>query len=370
MVAYATVMVFGWVLGVPAAYGLIMYKSRSQLRKLVTAEVQTHASRALLGGKDENARKLAAEDMDQLFKDAQTDRIVVRDEQREMWSDSKWEVMHESDRAKRWLVDGLTRTAMVRMAKSAEKRTVPDARAAVRVGIELHEFAEEYAHLPTLLNTLNESLRGFLNRPLFLNEKDTMFNFLILGQAGVGKTRLGTKMCELLSHFGLYLYDKMKVASRSDFVADFEGQTANKVRGFLAANQERVLFLDEAYALSTYEPMKPGQEKKDRKLTVYSQEAIDALNQYLSENAGSGCFIAAGYPKEMEEDFLPANKGLIRRFETTVEACVGGDEGSRAPRTCVPYAFEVTVPGASAFDAAAEKRCAKSSALRTGASSL
>ena len=40
-----------------------------------------------------------------------------------------------------------------------------------------------------------------------------------------------------------------------------------------------------------------------------------------------------------------------RRFKTTVEACVGGDEGSRALRTCVPYAFEVTVPGASAFDA-------------------
>ena len=59
---------------------------------------------------------------------------------------------------------------------------MPDARAAVRVGIELHEFAEEYAHLPTLLNTLNESLRGFLNRPLFPNEKDTMFNFLILAR--------------------------------------------------------------------------------------------------------------------------------------------------------------------------------------------
>ena len=38
----------------------------------------------------EEARKLAAEDMDQLFKDAQKDRIVVRDEQRDMWSDSKW----------------------------------------------------------------------------------------------------------------------------------------------------------------------------------------------------------------------------------------------------------------------------------------
>ena len=44
-----------------------------------------------------------------------------------------------------------------------------------------------------------------------------------------------------------------------------------------------------------------------------------------------------------------------RRFEVAVEACVGGDEKSKkrksAPRTCVPYTFEVTVPGASAFDA-------------------
>lgn len=45
-----------------------------------------------------------------------------------------------------------------------------------------------------------------------------------------------------------------------------------------------------------------------------------------------------------------------RRFEVAVEACVGGDELKKksrksAPRTCVPYKFEVTVPGASAFDA-------------------
>ena len=266
------------------------------------------------------ARMLAAADMKQMYKDAQADGVVTKrkDEESgsEYWVETMWDLVHENDRAKRYLLDGMTRTAMQRMADTARNVPVPDARAAVRVGIEIYEFAEEYAHLPDLLNTLNESLRAFVNQPLFLNQK--MFNFLILGRAGVGKTRLGKKMGELLSHYGLYLYDTMKVAQRSDFVADFEGQTANKVRGFLAANQERVLFLDEAYALSTYEPMKPGQEKKDRKLTVYSQEAIDALNQYLSENAGSGCFIAAGYPKEMEEDFLPANKGLIRRFETTV----------------------------------------------------
>ena len=46
-----------------------------------------------------------------------------------------------------------------------------------------------------------------------------------------------------------------------------------------------------------------------------------------------------------------------RRFEIKVEACVGGVErrgelDARAgSRTCAPYAFEVTVPGASAFDA-------------------
>ena len=158
-------------------------------------------------------------------------------------------LVHENDRAKRYLLDGMTRTAMQRMADTIGTSPCPT-RAAVRVGIEIYEFAEEYAHLPDLLNTLNESLRAFMDQPLFLNQK--MFNFLILGRAGVGKTRLGKKMGELLSHYGLYLYDTMKVAQRGDFVADFEGQTANKVRGFLAANQERVLFLDEAYALSTY----------------------------------------------------------------------------------------------------------------------
>jgi len=261
------------------------------------------------------ARKLGAHDMGALFEKAAEDKVVQRrkdSDGNEYWSDTKWEFVEQSDRAKRYLLDGFAGTAKTRMAEAAETRPTPDARAAVRVGMELHQFAEEYGHLPTVLDTLNESLRAFLKQPLFLNE--TMFNFLILGTAGVGKTRLGNKMGALLSHFGLYLYPDMKVAQRSDFVADYEGQTSNKVRGFLDANQERVLFLDEAYSLTTYDPLKPGQEKKDRKLTPYSQEAIDGLNQYLSENAGTGCFIAAGYPDEMQNDFLPANRGLVRRF--------------------------------------------------------
>ena len=261
------------------------------------------------------ARKLAADDMDELYFDAVKDSVVTKrkdNDGNEYFSDSKWELMDDSDKAKRYLLDGFANASMMRMSNAAKNRPMPDARAAVRVGLEIHQFAEEYAHLPTVLNTLNESLRAFLKQPLFLNE--TMFNFLILGTAGVGKTRLGNKMGALLSHFGFYLYPDMKVAQRSDFVADYEGQTSNKVRGFLNANQERVLFLDEAYSLTTYDALKPGQEKKDRKLTPYSQEAVDGLNQYLSENAGTGCFIAAGYPDEMEQDFLPANKGLVRRF--------------------------------------------------------
>jgi len=261
------------------------------------------------------ARKLAADDMDELYFDAVKDSVVTKrkdNDGNEYFTDTKWELMDDSDKAKRYLLDGFAAASMTRLSNAAKNRPMPDARAAVRVGLEIYQFAEEYAHLPTVLNTLNESLRAFLKQPLFLNE--TMFNFLILGTAGVGKTRLGNKMGALLSHFGFYLYPDMKVAQRSDFVADYEGQTSNKVRGFLNANQERVLFLDEAYALTTYDALKPGQEKKDRKLTPYSQEAIDGLNQYLSENAGTGCFIAAGYPDEMEQDFLPANKGLVRRF--------------------------------------------------------
>ena len=75
-----------------------------------------------------------------------------------------------------------------------------------------------------------------------------------------------------------------------------------------------MIFLDEAYALTTWEAERDG----TRTLSAYSGEAISELVAFLSQRAGSVSFIAAGYEKEMLGDFITANDGLSRRFPLRV----------------------------------------------------
>jgi hypothetical protein len=69
---------------------------------------------------------------------------------------------------------------------------------------------------------------------------------------------------------------------------------------------ERVIFLDEAYAITTYD--QKGQ------LDSFSDEAITALLTLLDDNPGKSCLLVAGYEQEMQDDFLASNEGLKRRF--------------------------------------------------------
>jgi SpoVK/Ycf46/Vps4 family AAA+-type ATPase len=64
-----------------------------------------------------------------------------------------------------------------------------------------------------------------------------------------------------------------------------------------------VVFLDEAYSLG-------NAEGKDS----FAKEAIDMINQYLSERKKDFMFIVAGYSDDLEKCFFAFNKGLKRRF--------------------------------------------------------
>ena len=162
-----------------------------------------------------------------------------------------------------------------------------------------------------LLEGLADTVDAFLNAPLV--QSNALINFLVMGNAGAGKTRLAAAMAGLLGKLGLFVYESLAVCGRSDFVAEYEGQTAVKTRGFLASQLERVIFLDEAYSLTTWE-----QKGGKRTLSAYSAEAVSELVAFLSQRVGSVCFIAAGYEHEMLHDFLPSNVGLSRRFPLRV----------------------------------------------------
>ena len=117
-------------------------------------------------------------------------------------------------------------------------------------------------------------------------------NFILMGNPGVGKTRLAGALAAVLGKLGLLVYDQLVECGRSDFVAEYEGQTAVKARNFLMGGLEKVIFLDEAYSLTTWESKGSAAE---RRLSAYSGEATTEIVAFLSQRAGSTAFIAASF---------------------------------------------------------------------------
>ena len=162
-----------------------------------------------------------------------------------------------------------------------------------------------------LLETFRQLIVGFLNNSETAEDYQT--NYILMGNPGVGKTRVARLIGDLLGKLGIFVFDDYLEVARADFVAQYEGQTAPKTRALLNSSVERVIFLDEAYTLTTYD-----QKQAPPVLNTYSAEAISEILTFLSDNIGSSCFIAAGYEWKMMGDFLEANEGLDRRFNQKI----------------------------------------------------
>jgi hypothetical protein len=171
----------------------------------------------------------------------------------------------------------------------------------------LEQMMNDYPTQPALLETMRQLFVSFLANSTAASEYRS--NFILMGNPGTGKTRMARSIAKVLGTMGIFVYDLPQEVYRSDFVADYEGQTAGKTRRLLEGNIEKVIFLDEAYMLTTWD------KQKDPPMpTSYSSEATGELLTFLENNVGSTCFIAAGYEDKMLEDFLMSNPGLKRRF--------------------------------------------------------
>ena len=177
------------------------------------------------------------------------------------------------------------------------------------LALAIEALAADHSSQPILLDSIADLVQAFVKQPLV--SRSAFLNFILMGNPGVGKTRLAGALAAVLGKLGLLVYDQLVECGRSDFVAEYEGQTATKARNFLMGNLEKIVFLDEAYSLTTWESKGSTAE---RKLSAYSGEAITEIVAILSQRTGSISFIAAGYEKEMTKDFIPANPGLSRRF--------------------------------------------------------
>lgn len=135
--------------------------------------------------------------------------------------------------------------------------------------------------------------------------KTTLLNvhFVFRGNPGTGKTTVARIIAEIFRAMGLLSKGHLIEVDRAGLVAQYIGQTAPKTNGVIDTAMGGVLFIDEAYTLST---------------DSYGKEAIDTLLKRMEDDKGKFIVIAAGYFKEMA-DFLNSNSGLMSRFTKFID---------------------------------------------------
>ena len=130
----------------------------------------------------------------------------------------------------------------------------------------------------------------------------TSNHMVFTGHPGTGKTTIARIMAKIFKSLGVVSKGQLVETDRAGLVAGYMGQTALKTAQVIKKAKGGVLFIDEAYSLSSEDGSND-----------YGREAIDTLVKGMEDYRDDLVVIVAGYVDEMKK-FISMNPGLRSRF--------------------------------------------------------
>jgi SpoVK/Ycf46/Vps4 family AAA+-type ATPase len=130
-------------------------------------------------------------------------------------------------------------------------------------------------------------------------------HYLFVGNPGTGKTTVARIMADIFHALDVLPTNKLVEVKREDLVMGYVGQTAPNTKEKVKSAIGGVFFIDEAYSL------------KSEGSGDFGQEATNTLLPLMLDYKGKMVFIAAGYPREIQQ-WINTNSGLESRFTKTI----------------------------------------------------
>ncbi len=166
--------------------------------------------------------------------------------------------------------------------------------------IGMKNVKAQISELVQLVRFHRETDRGVLNK-FFLH---TVF----VGNPGTGKTTVARILTKIYKALGILERGHTVETDRQGLVAGYSGQTAIKTAEKIDEAKGGVLFIDEAYALTSHHGGAGD----------FGSEVIQTLLKRMEDQRGQFFVFVAGYPDQMES-FLKANPGLRSRFDKVLK---------------------------------------------------